>query len=402
MNLVNLESHITKEDGLYDVCEFHKVDYERIDETMNEIWAQLHELNEDFVYVLNKQNITSAYAGFGQNYETQYIVEQKFHQHANMLKINVPTLMFDTYFILSNSFYIPTVILERLPIDKNTQKNRVFISLNTNTTFAMTYNKKMKKYTVSTPKNKTITLDQFLAAVFVDRPDRLEELKEKGVIKKIHKYNAVIKEVAKSLGYYNVDFFKSTMMFSDFMNKYYTLPYHRELFKRLYNTEKFEDIVWRAVNLLTSDDIKLDLSDLRNRRLVMSEYLLTPVFDLYYRTLNLLVDKSSTSQMVLPSMNQVALITTGFRTLLHGKQLYDISTPFSNQLSYKISQKLNIIKENVPKSWTQLHSTHFRVIDPVNVSAQEMGTVITATRLAKVDNLGIFKARLHKGTIDEY
>jgi hypothetical protein len=144
---------------------------------------------------------------------------------------------------------------------------------------------------------------------------------------------------------------------------------------------------------MSDEDTQINLADLRNRRLIMAEYLIAPVLDLYYRILNLLVDKSATTQMVLPSMNANAVMTTGFRSNLHSKQLYDISTPYAIPLMYKVSQKIQIITENIPKSWTQLHNTHYRVFDPISVSAQSMASVITATRVAKVDEFGLFRVK---------
>ena len=377
----------------YDLIEFRKVDYAKIDKHLQELWAQLKEFNNEFDYNIDHVELISAYSGIGQNFESQYIIQQRYREQANELKINIPKLVYDAYFVLGNSYYIPTFVLERLPIDKNHNKQRVFISLTNNITIALFYNKKLKQYMVSTPKNKKITLDLFASVVLADRPDRLELLKERKIIRKIYKYNSAIKEVSKAFGFYNYEFFKVEARFNDFLNYFYTLPYHRRLFKRIYNTELFEDIVWEAIKLLTNDDEKIDLSDLRNRRLVMSEYLLSPVFDLYYRMLNLLVDRTKTSQMVLPSMNQAVVLTTGFRGLLHAKQLYDISSPYSVTLMTKISQKISIVSENIPRAWTQLHDSHYRVIDPIAVSAANMGAVIAATRLATVDEHGLFNVK---------
>ena len=377
----------------YDLISYRKIDYDKIDQYIRELWEQLHQFNPEFEYSINKIDLMSAYAGMGRNYEHQYIIQQKYQQHDNELKINVPQLMYNNYFILGNNYYIPTYVLERLPIDKNHNKERVFISLCNNVTLAFYQVKRTKQFVVSTPKNKKISLDLFASVMLADRPDRLEKLKELGIIKKIYRYNSAIKEVSRAFGYYNYDFFKTEMRFNDFMNQYYTLPHHRELFKRLYNTDRFEDIVWEAIKLLTNPDEKIDLSDLRNRRLVITEYLLSSVFDLYYRMLNLLIDRTKTSQMVLPSMNQAVVLTTGFRGLLHAKQLYDISTPYGISLMMKISQKISIISENIPRSWTQLHDTHYRVIDPIAVSAANMGAVIAGTRLATVDYLGLFNVK---------
>ncbi len=377
----------------YSVAEFRKIDYHRFEETLNQMWSNLAKLHPEFQYEISKQKLASAYSGFGRDHQIQFTIWHKFKDVESELKLNLPELIYDNYFILSNSYYIPIMVLERLPIDKNIRKQATFVSLNNKHVFAITKSKKSKtdNYIVTTSRNKIISLDYFAAAIFVDRPEYLEELKERKLIKKIYKYNKVIKDVIRAIGFFNSDYFKNNMMLSDFMNNYYALPYHRELWTRIYGVDTFEDLFFLAIKASQSDDkTHFDLSDLRNRRLVMSEYLISPVYDTYYRILNMLTDKEGARQIILPAMNANAIITTGFRKLLHGKQIYDISSPWAIPLMYKVSQKISIIQKEVPKSWAQLHDIHYGVVDPISISPSDFGSVLTFTSEARVDKLGIF------------
>ena len=381
----------------FSIAEFRKYDYEKFEKTLHQMWSNLANLHPDFSYEIKKQKLVSAYSGFGRDHQIQFIIWHKFKDVESELKLNLPELVYNSYFILSNSYYIPTMVLERLPIDKNIRKQATFVSLNNKHVFAITKSKKSKalktdNYIVTTSRNKIVTLDYFAAAVFADRPEYLEELKKRKMIKKIYKYNKVIKDVIRAIGFFNSEYFKNEMLLPDFLNNYYALPYHRELWKRIYGVDTFEDLFFLAIKATQDDNLEyFDLSDLRNRRLVLSEYLISPVYDTYYRILNTLTDKEGARQIILPAMNANAIITTGFRKLLHGKQIYDISSPWAIPLMYKVSQKISIIQNEVPRSWAQLHDTHYGTVDPINISPSDFGSVITFTSGARVDKYGMFE-----------
>ncbi|HID41743.1 MAG TPA: hypothetical protein EYP33_06285, partial [Pyrodictium sp.] len=234
------------------------------------MWSNLANLHPDFSYEIKKQKLVSAYSGFGRDHQIQFIIWHKFKDVESELKLNLPELVYNSYFILSNSYYIPTMVLERLPIDKNIRKQATFVSLNNKHVFAITKSKKSKalktdNYIVTTSRNKIVTLDYFAAAVFADRPEYLEELKKRKMIKKIYKYNKVIKDVIRAIGFFNSEYFKNEMLLPDFLNNYYALPYHRELWKRIYGVDTFEDLFFLAIKATQDDNLEyFDLSDLRN------------------------------------------------------------------------------------------------------------------------------------------
>ncbi len=401
MNLIdiNIEKTRTVNDKgqeLYDIDEYRRIDYKKIEKTIYSLWKKLKELNPQFEYEITKNRISSAYSGFGQDYQIQYTISQAYMGAENVVKLNIPELVHNSYFILANSYYIPTMVLERLPIDKNSSDNKTYITLNYGNSFVIHKPKGSKKKAhnliITTPKNKNIQMEYFFSTLMVDRQDLLEEIKDHGWINKIHKYNKYLKDSCKALGLFNYDYFKTSGLFlSDFMNEYYLTDFHKNLFKEIYGIDTFEEIFFNALGLYSNPEIKIDLSNLENRRLVMSEYLLTPIFDLYYRLLNILTDKVGSKQLIMPSANSAVVISNGFRNLMHGKQLYDISSPYATALKYKMSQKLPIIKDKVPSAWTELHKTHFRNVDPIAVSAGDMGGVIVGTRLTRVNKQGIFE-----------
>lgn len=394
-NLANEQTETKKE--TFSIAEFRKYDYERFEETLHQMWENLAKLHPEFSYEIKKQKLVSAYSGFGRDHQIQFVIWHKFKNVESELRLNLPELVYDSYFILSNSYYIPTMVLERLPIDKNIRKQATFVSLNNKHVFAIAKSKKSRKskfntYIVTTSRNKMVSLDYFAAAIFVDRPEYLEELKERKLIKKIYNYNKVIKDVIRAIGFFNSEYFKTKMLLPDFINNYYALPYHRELWKRIYGVDTFEDLFFLAIK--ATQDVNLeyfDLSDLRNRRLVLTEYLISPVYDTYYRILNTLTDKEGAKQIILPAMNANVIITTGFRNLLHGKQIYDISSPWAIPLMYKVSQKISIVQKEIPRSWSQLHVTHYGIVDPINISPSDFGSVITFTSEARVDKYGMFE-----------
>ena len=95
------------------------------------------------------------------------------------------------------------------------------------------------------------------------------------------------------------------------------------------------------------------------------------------------------AQNFLPTINEFAVLTTGFNGLLHRGQLYDIALPYPLPLINKVSQDIQIIKQGrLPKSWQRNDVSGFGVICPISVSAQSMGTNLVFTSTARINKFG--------------
>ena len=133
--------------------------------------------------------------------------------------------------------------------------------------------------------------------------------------------------------------------------------------------------------------VEIDMANINNRRVVMVEYLIRPIFELYMRLLISIVDKKS--QNFLPTMNQNVMLTTGFNKLMHRGNLYDISLPYPSPLINKISQDILIIKDGrLPKSWIRNDESAFGIICPISVSAQKTASNIVLTTNTLINKFG--------------
>jgi hypothetical protein len=175
----------------------------------------------------------------------------------------------------------------------------------------------------------------------------------------------------------------------EWMDNFLLLDYYRKIFIDYYGIDNFGDIIKKVVDLYVMGE-PIDMATLSNRRIVLVEYLIRPLFEIYVRLLYGIIDKKS--QNFLPTINEFAVITTGFNGLLHRGQLYDISNPYPLPLIHKVSQDIQIIKQGrLPKSWQRNDESGFGVICPISVSPQSMGTNLVFTSSARINKLGRLK-----------
>ena len=173
------------------------------------------------------------------------------------------------------------------------------------------------------------------------------------------------------------------------MDEFLILDYYREIFKDYYDVDNFGDIVKKVIELYVLDE-PIDMATLSNRRVVLTEYLIRPLFEIYVRLLYGVIDKKQ--QNFLPTINEFAVITTGFNGMLHRGQLYDISNPYPLPLINKVSQDIQIIKQGrLPKSWQRNDESGFGTICVISVSPQNMGSNLVFTSQARINKLGRLK-----------
>jgi hypothetical protein len=78
-----------------------------------------------------------------------------------------------------------------------------------------------------------------------------------------------------------------------------------------------------------------------------------------------------------------------FTTKLKNKFLYDIVNLFSGITTHKVSF-MNPGSDNAPGEIAALHDTHFGIIDPVNLSAQNPGETTCIVPGIKIHKMGLF------------
>ena len=388
MNSIQFSSRNLATKDFMHIKDFRKVDLKKSREILANMYANIKEIDESFEYSIDWERSTSQYLADAANYYDRVIIKQKHGDFSNETTALIPALIDDNYFILNGSTYVPLLFLEKAPIDRiyneEDGKNKIFININAVYNFTFDFQKGTIQF-----RSKQISLDVFFRVFFQNDPDYLQELKELGLISKLTFNKEDQRKFVKGF----LDFYKWEN-FNDidvpaWMDRYLLLDYYREIFEDYYSVDNLFDIVKKVIEYYV-DKTVIDMADLHNRRVVLTEYLIRPLLEMYIRLLYGIVDKKG--QNFLPTLNEYAVMTTGFNKLLHRGQLYDISLPFALPLINKVSQDIQIIKQGrLPKSWQRNDASSFGRICPITVSPQNMGSNLVFTSTTLINKYGKIK-----------
>ncbi len=393
MNLVNFNSPMVIEGDWMPIKDFRKHDFEKIEPIMNNMYKNIKKIDPDFKYNVLLEDQSSPYLEDGATFYKRLTIEQEYIDSLGALQNNtlstlIPRLMQDNFLIMNGSNYVPLLFLEKAPIDRilnpEAKKNKIFINLNAVYNFTFDFQKKMVQF-----RSKLISMDIFFRIIYANDHDYLIELMDLDLVTKTTYSKEEYKKFVKSfLDFYKWEYFNDIDIL-EWMDEFLVLDYYREIFMDYYGISHFGDIVKKVVELYILDE-PIDMATLSNRRIVLTEYLIRPLFEIYVRLLYGVIDKKQ--QNFLPTINEFAVITTGFNGMLHRGQLYDISNPYPLPLINKVSQDIQIIKQGrLPKSWQRNDESGFGTICVISVSPQNMGSNLIFTSQARINKLGRLK-----------
>lgn len=383
------------EPGWYLLRDFRKYDYEKLKLITMNILNNLKLARSEFNFTFNIKNADSIYHGGFSHKLDKYVIQLQIGKYLNKIELEVPKLVNDNCFILNGSLYVPILFLERAPIDrvgsKAEKKNKILLNILTQP-ITFDWNAKKVKF------NKKVDLDisVFFKSLFYDESYKefLEEFyltfgKPRTGNRELTHEECKIKTL-ESLGIVGHDRFK-TMQVDEFFDNFILLDYIKEIFFNYYGYHDIKNIV-RVVYQFYKEDRIIDMSDIRNRRIVMMEYLMQPVFEWYNKIIYNFID-SSYKEFLIPNLKENSIISEGFRERMHGEQLFNITLPYIAPIVHKISQKIIIIKDKVPKKWTSNHPSAMGILCPISVSAQDMGQNLVATLETELNFYGKIKSR---------
>jgi len=382
MNLIKIKNQELLQENQYSIKDWRKVDFSKIDEFINECFANVKKLNPEFEYEINKRNSISPYLGDFINYMDEYIISQKYKTFEKTFNFFVPKLIQGNFFYLNNALYVPILMLEKAPIDRvNTdKKNKIYANVNPIYNFTFDFVNKKVFFNF-----KKISIDLFLRTIFHDDEEYLDFLFEKELIEKKTITLAEKRKFVKFIGFHKDSFFDEIDM-AQWIDEFLILSYYHDLFEDYYGIRGIKEITKKIIEYYLTG-YEIDMADIKNRRVVHIEYLIKPLFESYLRLLYGAVDK--TSQGFLISMNPKVILTTGFGNNLHRGNLYDISIPFPTPLIHKVSQDISIINDGrLPKSWQRNDKSAFGLLCPVSVSAQDMASNLVFTSNTKLNKFG--------------
>lgn len=386
MNLIKFEPKTTSDNIWKIVQDYRAVDHAKVytilDNMMNNVTKLLP---NNFKGVVTSEDNISSYLGDSASYYEKIIIKMEADNHEQKLELLYPKLLQGNYFRMNGSMYVPILFLERSPIDvlKDEKKgNKIFINLLP--TFNLTFNFQKNEVLF---RKKSVELNTFMKVLFED--EDYQSLVDNEIITECeYTDNDREEHVYKMMGFHETNFFADKgLSLSDFFDNYILLDYFRGMFKDYFDVDNIQDIV-KLVIKYHVDDIDINMSDIQNRRIVMNEYLINPIYEMYLRLLYGAIDKNE-KQAFLPTMNSRVLITSGFRGLMHAGQYFNISLPYTSPVINKVSQDIYIINDGrIPKSWTANHPSGFGKLCPISVSAQKMGSNLVFTNDTRINYYG--------------
>jgi hypothetical protein len=391
MNLVNVKTPEEVVGNWLPIKDFRRADFDKIRPLLENIYDNIKKIDDRFNFELTFENQSSPYLEDSATHYQKIQIKQSFEDQSNTISVLVPRLMHDNFFTLNGSQYVPLLFLEKAPIDRilneEANKNKMFINMNAVYNFTFDFQKKTIQF-----RSKIITLDIFFKIMFKNDHEYLVELMDLGLIEGTAYTKEEYKKFVKNfLDFYKWEYFlDNDIDIAEWMDEFFLLDYYRDIFEDYYGVRKLNDIIKKVVSLyILNEDI--DMATLSNRRVVLVEYLIRPLFEIYVRLLYGIVDKKS--QNFFPTINEFAVLTTGFSKMLHRGQLYDISNPYPLPLINKVSQDIQIIKNaRLPKSWQRNDKSGYMTLCPISVSPQNMGVNLIFTNSARLNKFGRIKS----------
>jgi len=394
MNLIPGNEVYQSVPDLFYVHQWRKEDFKKIDEFIHEIYRKIQQIDPEFEFTIEKKADVSYYLCDFISFYDNYHITQKYKQHEKNFNFLVPKLLYDNYFILNNALYTPLIFLEKGPIDRvlTDDKNKIFANLNSTYNFTFDFDEKKGVYVYF--KNKKIEVDIFLKVLFEDNRELWPEFEALGLIKDNEYSLSYKRKFAKFLGYHKDSYFDDINI-AEWIDEYLILDFYHNVFKDYYGFSDIKSIVLKIIDYYKTGE-EIDMANIQNRRVVLIEYLIRPIFELYSRLLISIIDKKS--QNFLPTTNPNVILTTGFNKLMHRGNLYDISLPYPSPLINKISQDILIIKDGrLPKSWIRNDDSAFGIVCPISVSAQKTSSNIVLTTNTMIDKYGKIYLKIDEG-----
>ena len=394
MNLIKFDGH-QAEPGWYLLRNFRQYDYQKIKITLMNMLNNLKLVRPEFNFTFNIKNADSIYHGGYSHKLDKYVIELQIGKYLNKVELEVPKLVNENCFMLNASLYVPILFLERAPIDrvgsKSEKKNKILLNLLTQ---PIVFDWNAKKVKIS--RKSDLDISVFFKSLFYDEAynDLLSEMYSTFGKPMSNNRELTYKEcktkTLEAFGITGHDRFQDLQV-DEFIDKFLILDYFKETFFDYYGYGDIKNMV-RVIYQYYKDDKQIDMADIRNRRIVMTEYLLTPIFEWYNKIIYNFFE-SNYKEFLIPTLKENCIISEGFREVMHGEQLFNITLPYITPIVHKISQAIVIIAEKVPKKWTSNHPSAMGVLCPISVSAQDMGQNLVATLETEINFFGRIKSK---------
>jgi len=381
LNKKNLSNETANGDNLFTISSFRSFQYELIEYFMNLCVEYVAKQNKNYMKVdkVTIYNIPT-YLGINHNLLTQVTVDIDVLGvgKKTFMKFLIPTLVDDTFFVLNENYFVPTIYILDKPIIIKKKSIKLTSTFNSITI----YDKLITFVGVNIPA-------MYFLDIFLSNTDP-EEAKLKSDFATTFEIIPTTISETDLLAYFSnifkCDPYRSVI--KDHFHEIFFDNFSKILYQQCYNLKEEELTISNLLKFAldikrnSEDDAFIDLTQ---KRLVFIEILLSPIF----KRIASLASRASRGFVINEvSMDQMELVKN-FYINLHNKFIYDNVNAFDTMLSHK-THLLSPNAENAPGVIANLHPSHFKKICPISVSSQNPGETVYTIANAKCDIFGNF------------
>lgn len=368
-------------ENTYLIKDFRKFQYNQIPTLIEHAMNYLQRVSNNQIVLKNikEQHLVKYLDAYGYSLKKVIInIEdpEDRTQEKQFMCFTLPELIKDTFFYLNGSYYTPTLYVLDKPIIYKKSSIKLYSLLNSMTLYFRVGN------TRAIFGGRNIPIEYLLQWYLTgDFYPYLEKLEEKFKINNTRRPRCIL-----------------TQFFSDFFNceedddiidqkisDLFFDDYTRELYKKSYGLYmSFKGLVQYAVKHYL-DDNPINFVDLKEKRLVFSEMLLTP-FLRRIGDVALNITKGQTVSAVSFSENEVIKY---FMMDMKHQYFYDLVNFYSGIQVMKASF-INPNMSSPPREISSVHPSHFGRICPITISAKKPGESISFVPSVRVDEYGLF------------
>lgn len=317
------------------------------------------------------------YSGF--NHFSTKLITVKLFKSTNFIRIAVPELYQETFFILNGVRYIPMYYVIDEPIV--VKKRSIMIS------------SLFQSITVYVADNRVtfmrtnIVLEDFIKIITetwdIAYQKEIESLLNITLTTPINSKTLTI--LGKKLKCpANSKHIKSKM------NLLFFDEWTTQLYKKFYNINANLEDVFKIMfdKYIERQTTKIVFTDLRYKRLTFIEPLMNPFFKAIGRTVSVFLTNDFQKPNLILNLNE---IVKHFFTELNGNCLYDTVNGYSSILSHKATFKNPFGTGILPKEISSIHWTHYNRLCIIAISNHNPGETIFLVPNQKIDNqFGMF------------
>jgi hypothetical protein len=381
LNKKNLSTKAADIDNLFTISSFRSSQYDLIEYFMNLCVEYVAKQNKNYMKVdkVSIYNIPT-YLGINYNLLTQVIVDIDVLGvgKKTFMKFLLPTLVDDTFFILNENYFVPTIYILDKPIIIKKKSIKLTGTFNSITI----YDKLVTFVGVNIPA-------MYFLDIFLSNTD-LEEAKLKSDFATTFEINPTTISESDLLTYFS-NIFKCDpyrTVIKDHFHKLFFDSFSKILYQQCYNLKEEELSIAELLKIAldierySDEDTFIDLSQ---KRLVFIEILLSPIF----KRMAIMASRASRGFVINEIVMDQMELVKNFYINLHNKFIYDNVNAFDTMLSHK-THLLSPNAENAPGVIANLHPSHFKKICPISVSSQNPGETVYTIADAKCDIFGNF------------